>query len=156
MTDELARIRRIKSARFMPEGPSAPRRNGSFLALFDAAFEPICRQAYFIANGMTADRVVPVYLHDDLAKNRTGVFSAAGMPRPEDCTEKTYKSNREKLTKIFDHLEKIGMLTYKPINEGRKIIGYMLTINNERLIFGTTEERIEAQKALDKPIPKKS
>ena len=156
MTDELARIRRIKSARFMPEGPSAPRRNGSFLALFDAAFEPICRQAYFIANGMTEDRSVPVYLHDDLAKNRTGVFSAAGMPRPEDCTEKTYKSNREKLTKIFDHLEKIGMLTYKPINEGRKIIGYMLTIKNERLIFGTTEERIEAQKALDKPIPKKS
>lgn len=155
MTDELARLRRIKSARFMPEGPSAPRRNGSFLALFDAAFEPICRQAYFIANGVTEERAVPVYLHDDLAKNRTGVFSSAGMKRPEDCSERTYKSNREKLTKIFDHLEKIGMLTYKPITEGRKIIGYMLTIINERLIFGAEEERKEAQKVLDKPLSKK-
>lgn len=146
MTDELGRLRRIKAAQFMPEGNKAPYKDGAFLALFDAAFEAVCRQAYLIHNGQTKTREVPVYLHDDPPNKRQGVFCAAGMPLPEKCTEKAYRSNKDKLIKIFERWIEIGILSaHKPIKEGRKVIGYMLTVKDESLIFGEESKRVAAQ-----------
>ena len=160
MTDELARLKRITAARFMPEGSGAPKRNGQFLALFDAVFGRVFQTAYAVSNAKKTEkekaRYSKLYLFDNrTTANRSGVFSSAGIKRPEECTPGAYKSNLGKLAAILEHFNKIGLISFTPINEGRKLVGYDFKIENERIIFGTTEEREEAQKVLDKPIPKK-
>ena len=160
MTDELARLKRITAARFMPEGSGAPKRNGQFLALFDAVFGRVFQAAYAVTNAKKTEkekaRYSKLYLFDNrTTANRSGVFSAAGIPRPENCTPGEYKSNRGKLLAILKHFEKIGLISFSSINEGRKLVGYDFKIENERLIFGTTEEREDAQKVLNTTIPKK-
>lgn len=160
MTDELARLKRITAARFMPEGSGAPKRNGQFLALFDAVFGRVFQAAHAVSNAKKTEkekaRYSKLYLFDNrTTANRSGVFSAAGISRPDDCTPGEYKSNRGKLLAILEHFKKIGLISFSPINEGRKLVGYDFKIENERLIFGTKEEREDAQKVLDKPTKKK-